>query len=323
MRHRHKLIALVFAMLLDASMSSACFYSPLDLDPDKSRQSSLRSLLFGEYEEKTREKRLAQFRKRLTQLEEEIGARGESPDRLDERAMLLYRLGRAAEAEAIWVRLLASKPDRFTTLCNYGTFCEMTGRFDDATTMITRAAALRPNFRGGAEALHAERVRHLAAMRTSPATDGARFWMPDILPIWLQRGTPPKSFERAAFARKPLHGLVELLRQFPNFGDGWLVLGMLLEHDGNHRYALMAYRKALKYASSQRAVLDDHIALVQAYEDRRGVFTRTGPAFLIMVCALVGGFVMYKVFLIGRDVVADIRRARREAAAVKNDDRNA
>jgi hypothetical protein len=98
---------------------------------------------------------------------------------------------------------------------------------------------------------------------------------------------------------------------------------MLLENDGQYRYALMAYRKALKYGSSQRAVLDDYISLVQAYEDSRGVFSRTGPAFLFMICSLVGAVLAYKLFIVGRDVILDIRRARREAAEEKNDDGHA
>lgn len=323
MRRSLRPLAVCLLIFAAAPGAQACFYSSLDLDPARSSQSSLRKLLFGEYEDMAREKRLPQYRKRLMQIEEEIAARGESPDRLDERAILLYRLGRAAEAEAIWTRLLAAEPDRFVTLCNYGTYCEMTGRFDDATTMIARAAALRPKFRGGAEALHAERLRHLVATRDNPATAGTTFWMQDMLPVWQQRAVPPNSLATVKFPRYPFEGIIELLRQFPNFGDGWLVLGMMLENDGQYRYALTAYRKALKYASSQRAVLDDYISLVQAYDDSRGVFTRTGPAFLVMICTLIGAVLAYKVFIVGRDVILDIRRARREAAAEKNDDGHA
>ena len=91
-----------------------------------------------------------------------------------------------------------------------------------------------------------------------------------------------------------LDGIVELLRQFPNFGDGWLVAGMLLEGRADYRRALSCYRRAERLGSSQRAALRAYIPLVSEYEKQSSSLAGTGTKALMTLGAAAAAFVLYK-----------------------------
>ena len=184
-------ILLTVVSLASTPVVRACFYSPVDNDTQGTAKTSIDDVLAGKYEEAQKLRDVPSRLAELRRVETELRSKGEDPDTLDAYAMALHHLNRNGEAEDIWRKLLASEKDRFVTLCNYGTFCELNGRFEEAADMIKHAAELRPGFRDGAETLHArrlaalrdQRARALATARESGGARAADFWLPEFMTV--------------------------------------------------------------------------------------------------------------------------------------------
>lgn len=309
------LVAVAALGILAPPCARACFYSPSDFNATDSSQASLRTLLQGHYEEQAEVKNLKQILARLAEIEPQATAAGAAALR-DEYALLLHRTGKRSEAEALWRSILQAEPNRFETLCNLGSALEMVGRSDEATSLIAQAAALKPGFRDGAEELHAAKSASTAKLRRgTPA--GEAFFLPHYAAAWAARAAPPQSFPAAELgAPGSVDGLVELLRQYPTFGDGWHALAIALEHSGDTRSALTAYRRATRHGATFRRDIDVHVKLLGTHEDSKKIFERAGSGMLAFVASLIALFLLYRYGPVVRDVVDDLRKAYKDR---KND----
>ena len=258
---------LLFVLL--GSSGHACFYTSYWFDSRHDRQTSVRKLVYGEYAEVDRVRKTPFYADEVKRMEAEHASRQGSPEFLEDYAYALFRVGRAQDAERIWRRLLKAEPDRYSTLCSLATAAQLLGRYDEATTILKRAISLRPGFRQRAEEYHLKMLEYLLASRHEPGWVQSHLFLEELTPLWLTGRMPPGNLATLDFPDVNLNGLAEVLRQFPSFGDGWLALGMVLEHDKEYSKAKIAYQKALKAGTAQSPLLKKYLDEFIVFEKSR------------------------------------------------------
>ncbi|MBX7245011.1 MAG: hypothetical protein K1X53_05905 [Candidatus Sumerlaeaceae bacterium] len=295
----------------------ACFYTPYDFKVSDAKQSDLKLIFDGTYDEEQKKRDPHFFHEELASLEATADSKKDDLDFQDHLAYVTYRTGKLRQAEAMWVSLLQRDPNRFPTLCNYGTYCELVGRYDDATTMIAKAAMLRKDVRSGAEELHLKKLEFLRKLRADNKSGEKHLWLDELTPQWLPRTAPPLKFKDYTPPDNLQQGLIELLRQFPKYGEAWLVLGMLLENESKFDRARLCYMKARGSGTSQAVVLNGYLKLFAPYSAEMDSTKSTGRNLLWLFLACVGAFAIYKAWLMGKDVFQDVQRAKEEKKAAE------
>jgi tetratricopeptide (TPR) repeat protein len=272
-----------------AGRIDACFYTRYWFDRTDNSQTSVRKLVYGEYIEADRARRTSFYTDELRQLEAELSRKQKSPEFLEDYAYVLFRVGRAQSAELIWRQLLQAEPDRHSALCSMATACQLLGRYDEATTMLKRAASLRPKFRHCAEEYHLKMLEFQIMLKREPGRAQGRLFIDELTPLWLSSRLPPGNLAIVAFPDINPDGVAELVRQFPTFGEGWLTLAILLEHEKEYSRAKIAYQKALKTGTVQSASLKQYLDEFVTFEktnSRIGLAGREVKKLILLLCAL-------------------------------------
>lgn len=302
--------ALVCAALLltGARDAGACFYHERGFNTKDGKQTTVEKVLGGAYAPGDLKREREEYLNRLRRAEAELPGRREDPDFLDEYAYLLYRNGKEAEAYRIWSDLLRKDPNRFSTLCNSATALQIRGRMEEAAKRIGKAAGLRPDFRSGAERWHARMIDYQIRTRTVPGYAREHLFIDELTPLWFGRkgieDLPEFPIEVTS------QGLAELLREFPTFADGWVVLGMALEREGDAYTALAAYRRAIKHGTSQRVRIESFLKEFEKKAARENPARRTARALLRAIAVVAGAVLFLFLFRFVSSIWSDVRESR-------------
>lgn len=310
----------LFASLVLASGRPpyGAFYSSHDFDPAGKSATSIRDLMNGVYTEQDREHTTAFWMRELAKLEAEAPKHADDADFQDDHAMLLYHAGKVTSAELLWKQLLKKDPDRFQTMANYGTALQSMGRYNDAAPLIEKTAAMRPEMRAGVEKLQSQMLQYMMRHRADNSYGQKHIFIASLTPVWDARKPPPKTFREVSFPVPSAQGVAELMRTFPKFGDGWLVMGMLLEHEGDYSKALTAYRLALKAGANKQNELKAYIQQFAPYAESLNPIHYAGKSVLTLFILVAGGFIGFKLWRTGRAVYDDIAETRRANAPGKD-----
>ncbi|MGI8907235.1 MAG: hypothetical protein ACR2IE_12180 [Candidatus Sumerlaeaceae bacterium] len=293
----------------------ACFYGAHNFDPKKREQTTAYALINERYSsEQTRAKDF--YRAELKRTESDVAAHGSDPDYLDDYGFILHKNGKDAEAIRLWSDLIQNEPNRFTTLCNMATLFHNQGRYDDATTCLAAAIKSRPQFRNNAEQYHLQMVDFQKRQLSTSAYAAEHVFLDELTPVWKQRRTAPETLEDVKpFPEVKVDGVAELLRQYPKFGDGWLALGILLEHDGEHSLANRAYDRAIRFGSSHRQEIKEYLRTYTPFAAERDPGRAVGRRLKWVIILGVSGTVILLGLMLSRSMILDISAARREREA--------
>lgn len=305
---------LLLGFFLCTARVDGCYYGEHGFDPHDKSQTSAFELINERFAEE-QERKMTWFRQQLKREEEDKENRSNDADWQDNYAYLLFRSGYNDRALAAWERLLKQDPQRFTTLCNLGTALHGMSRHEEALKYLKQAAALRPEFRGGAEKYHVQMIDYQHRQRKEPDYASRHLFVDDLTPYWKNRKTPPETFARVKeFPEHNEDGIAELLRQYPRFGDGWLVLGMVLENKGEHYLALRAYERAVKFGTAQREGLRSYLRsysdFALSHDPPRSAARKLKWTFLL----LAAGGILFMVLRFLRIVVLDLTSPDRKKA---------
>jgi tetratricopeptide (TPR) repeat protein len=291
--------------LLGSPAAMACYYGKYGFQPSSDTQSDIKSLIYDRYEHHEP----SFYRAAAMQMKPQLASHQDDPDFLDEYALTLYQGGNAQQAESIWRDLLKRDPKRYVTLCNFGTALHDRGKLPEAYAMLKTAYDEKPDVRGGAEKWHLRMIDYLMKTRVDPSYGRNHLFVDELTPVWRDHQSPSKSFHKVALPVDAMQGVTELLHQFPRFGDGWLVAGMLLEHEREYDLAKLSYERAAKYGTAQAGQLSLFLPQFKAFQDKGSRIRAAGRGMLILVCFFIGVFVLR--YLSG--LFLAIRRDRMEA----------
>jgi len=284
----------------------ACFYGEYGLDREDGEQTTAFELINERYSEEQNRKPEF-FRQAMQDMADDLSSKSGDPDFMENYAYVLQRMGRSKEAFEIWNGLLAKDPKRYSTLCNLATGLQGLSRFDEAASRLQEAIKLRPGNRSGAEEYHLQYIDFMKRQRSESGYGTRHLFIDELTAVWEKRKRPPETFDKVAgFPAIKTDGVAELLRQFPRFGDGWLVLGMLLERDGEHYLALRAYERAEKFGTGQRDALKVYLRSYREFAKSTDP-PRSAARKITYLLGLVAGLaVLYFVLKFARLVILDI-----------------
>lgn len=306
-------ISLTIYGLLLAVHSHACFYSPVNFNSSDRKQTNAYDLIYNKYEDEQKRTSLF-YAKEIRNLQPQYDARKNDPTIANEYALFCARTGRDKEALQIWQQLLQAQPLNFEALCNSATTLQILGRYEEAKPLLERAAKLKPDLRGGAEKWHLQQLDFQQNVRRDPTYGHSHLFIDELTQVWRARTQPPDSFKKADFRGVTADGIAELLRQFPQFGEGWLVLGMAEEHEGDVHLAKLAYEHAKRTGTGQMEELKNYLPLVDRYLDSQSLAKVVGRAFLRLVILVVGLLIGTKIW----NFTQSIRRDRAEAKVARD-----
>lgn len=305
-------ISFAFWLFVSVSPCTACFYGAHALDPDKPKQTTAKDLInekFIEAEERPR----GYFPNELQKAQQLAPQHANDAAFQDDLGFLFYKNGRHDEALNLWKALLLKEPNRFTTLCNLATAYQGLGKYDTATTCLQEAVKVRAGFRSNVEVYHLDMIQFQKKQSTQPTYAVDHLFISELTPVWSARRAAPESFESVKpFPDIRADGVAELLRQFPRFGDGWLALGILLEHEGDHYWANRAYERALKFGSTRRLEVKNYLATYTPFAMEHDSSRIVARRLKWLAIAMAGGGVLFFGLRFTRMVVLDISAARRE-----------
>lgn len=228
-----------------AGQSAACHYGSYGFTPGKQNETTVDGLFRGRYDDYKNFKTTDWIRELKERREEGIETSDELADRLD-YAWLLHKSGDNRQSVGVLEAMLKAQPDQYEALCTYGTILHAMNQYDKAGEMLRRAVAIKPGWRGGAEELHLAMMDYQVKSRRSLEYAQANVFVDSLTPIWKNRGGVEENFSKVDFPEElSSQGMVELVREYPWWGDGWMGLGMLLEHEKDFSMAAKAYDKAI------------------------------------------------------------------------------
>jgi tetratricopeptide (TPR) repeat protein len=264
----------VLLLTLYAPLTRADWYCTDEARATQNGNISLHDVLSDNREEKLANQKARFFRNKLAELEALKSTKQDDITWQNDYAVTLYQMGRRDEAKAIWQKQLTVNASQIEALGNLATAAETEGKYPIAKIFVEQLVTANPNVRCGAEILRLKRLTYMIDSTAPPQTNAQStpkskpsFWFPEMLEAWENRPKEIGQWEKDArpFPSVTEEGLVEMLAYNMRFGDGWHVLGMLLEKKGNLRQASVAYAKALKNHPSQRATLEPHDTMLRKF----------------------------------------------------------
>lgn len=301
-------ILLLAVLVLSAPPAPACFYHSRGLNTSENEQTTLADLMGSAFDPDERKREREHYQREMVRLQKEYASRQDDPDWLDEFAAVLYRNGREVEAAQIWTRLLKKDPDRFVTLCNFATALQMRGRPGDAIRLLKKAVDLRPDFRHGAEQWHLRLLEFQQRQRENPGLALNSLFIEELTPLWTARKGAADLPEFPISVTS--QGLIEMLREHPTFGDGWLVLAMAFENEGKLSEAQICYERALKRGTTQKARIEAFLPEFREKVRREDPSRKTARGLLITLGAFCLGGVALFFQRYGGQMVEDYRLGR-------------
>lgn len=277
--------------------------------PTKSHQTTVKDLIYDRYEDVHRKSDY--FKELFTNLKRELPEHKTDPDFLDDYAYVLVRMGRLDDAITVYRMILKTSPDRFSTLCSLAGVLEIQRKFDGAWTMLNQAAQLNPKLRSGAEQIHLRFLDFRRHKQADPDYDRNHLPIDELTPFWREHNKNPGSLRKADLPSFSSESVAEVLHQLPTFGDGWLVLAILLEHEGDMHLAKLAYVKAEKLGTGQAASLGPYLKAFETYENETSSVTTAGRGMLRIILIVVAWFVITRIIRFIRNIQAERALARK------------
>ncbi|MDD4280365.1 MAG: hypothetical protein PHX74_11610 [Candidatus Sumerlaeales bacterium] len=256
-----KRLLLSFAMMLFAVVASADMYCSYGAKVTDDAEISVHDLLMGNSQDLSKNRKASFYRERMAEINANKASQGSTPEWKNEYAVATYENGNRDEAKVIWQELLRDNPENIAALGNLATAAEREGKTDFAIHFVEQIVKLRPHLRADAEKYRLMRLKfmtraHAAAAPKDGDSPTVSYWYPELAAAWQKRPTPAGQMKTLTdFPDVKIGGLCEMLKYNPKFADGWLALGMALEHDGNLSQASVAYEKALALRTTFRADL--------------------------------------------------------------------
>jgi tetratricopeptide (TPR) repeat protein len=298
-------------LLLCAPAARAQFYWSKGIPPADTERLETGKLVFGEYHDEQKRHSRDATSAELVRMERDLPQRGADPAFLDEYAVVLFLNGRDKDAERVWLDLLRTHPEHATAWFNLASARQIRGRYDEARDAQLRGIAAKPGYRSGAEELRLRMLDFLIACRANPQHAREHLFLDELTPAWKARRQPPNTFASVKLTTAPVDAAMELMRGFHQFGDGWVVLGMLLENRGDLRYAKVAYQNAMKFGNGQAAELRPYLTALAQYEADTSKVRFTGRNFLYTLVVVIVLAAAYKAYRLARAMKEDREEARK------------
>jgi len=285
----------------------ACNYGKYGLTPGKDSQATVDGLFRGEYE-KQRTWKVAQWREAAIQDQQ---AATDLPGKLD-LAWNYYMQGNFAQADKIYQQLLADHPASYELLCSYATALQGQRRHTQAKQLLQKAIAQKPGFRHRAEEFHLDMINYEERAKSDPAFAKANIFVPQLTPLWEGRQGPEQNFSTKSFPEGlTSEGMAELLRQYPRYGEAWLALGMLLEHEKDFSMAVKAYDRALERGTAHQQELRQYLAGFREFGRAHDPGRVVGRGIVKLVIAGIALLIGLYVYRVAARVIWDISSHRR------------
>lgn len=294
--YTHFTLALTLAGTIVTSPLSAvaCNYSRYGLSPGDDSQATVDGLFRGEYNE-NKEWRANDWRQQVKLVSDDAT---DLAGKLD-LAWALHMAGERQQAVALYEELLKPDPDNYEVLCSYATILQHYRVYDRAAALLKQAIALKPGFRNRAEEFHLDMIEYKAKSRQDPNFARENIFVPELTSIWNNRKGVDENLSTVQFPDGfNSTGMAELLRQYPDYGEAWLALGMLLEHEEDFSLAAKAYDRALDNGTAHRDEVKKYMATFREFgreHDAGRVVARGIKRLLIGGAILVVLLYLYRV----------------------------
>lgn len=281
----------------------------------------MQGLFRGEYDGPQAEFKTAQWRSEVTDLESDGAATSTDIGVKLDYAYALHRSNQNPKAIAVYQQILSADPNNYEALCSQATVLHLARQYPQAIESLKKAIALKPGFRAHAEEFHLALLEYLAKSEKDYPYAQANLFLPQLTPIWKNRKGVDENFSTVEFPVDVTpRGLAELVRQFPQNGDTWMALGMALEHDEDFSMAAKAYDRALENGTAHSKELRKYMATFREFGRSQDPGRLAGRRFVQLLGALVGLFILYRLYIIAARVINDVtgaRAAKEEAARRK------
>lgn len=256
------LIAATLLTVTAPSILHACNYGKYGLKPGSNSQATVDGLFRGTYTDRESWRASREWR---TAAQNDRDLATDIPGKLN-YAWSLLMSGEQNQAFAIYQQLLKDQPDNYEIFCSYATALHAARNYSAARDTLQKAIQLKPGFRNHAEELHLSMLEHEIKSRINPAHARNNLFIPELTPLWDNRKPPEENFSTVDFpARLSSKSIAELLRQYPRYGEGWLALGMLLEHEKDFSMAVKAYDRALQYGTAHKQEIERYLATFREF----------------------------------------------------------
>jgi len=304
-------ILLLAISLSLASPVHACSYGKFGLEAGDGSQTTVDGLFQGIYQ-KQKTYKTQDWRREAKDLA--VGGAAASTD-IIERLGYAWALHRGAENEqalAIYQDILKTTPNHYETLCSYATTLHNLRQYPQAAEILKKAIAQKPRFRNMAEEFHLAMIDYQAKSRNNYKYAQDNVFVDSLTPIWKNRKTDPEqNFSTATFPEGyKSEGMAELLRQYPEFGEAWFVLGMLLEHEEDFSMAVKAYDRALQYGTAHAPELKNYLVAFREFGRSHDTGRLVGKRVIQLGIGLAVLVVLLWILRVVNRVVADITSAR-------------
>lgn len=237
--------------------AGACNYGKYGLKPGSGSQATVDGLFRGRYNDYLNWRANPEWTEAAL-IDQDAAM--DIPGKLD-YAWSLLMSGKSRESYAVYQQLLKDHPDHYEILCSYATALHLDRKYAEAASLLEKAISLKPGFRNRAEEFHLNMIHHEMRQQTDAQYGRENIFIPELTPLWNNRKPPEENFSTVEFpAGITSKGIAELLRQFPRYGDGWLALGMLLEHEKDFSMAVKAYDRAVEHGTPHKQALDRYMA---------------------------------------------------------------
>jgi tetratricopeptide (TPR) repeat protein len=214
-------------------------------------------------------------------------AQAGNPDHRDDLAIALLRIGRLDEAERLMRKNLDVTPNRTRTLHNLAMLLIRAGKLDEAQSVLMDLGRAEPGYAQGLVDGMQSLVTFRRAQNLQPDWSQRNLLTPELTAQWQARLAAADQLPDAAAGRQfvekhipSLNGLLETLRRFPDFGDGWMSLGVMQEIQGDLYLARKCYRLAVLRGTGQRSVLESHLKAIEDTANRQDPARMIGPRVL-------------------------------------------
>jgi tetratricopeptide (TPR) repeat protein len=246
------------------------------------------------------------------------------PDDRDELAVALLRLGQLEDAVALMREVLTAEPGRARTLHNLAVALLRAGKHAEALLVLDDLDRAAPGYAHGLSAGLRAMAEFRRAQALRPDWSQRNLLTPELTAMWNERLEAGEKLpdRRAGRRRVDAHvpgiqSLVEVLRRFPEFGDGWAALGVLHEVQGDMYTALKCYRMAVMRGTGLRAVLESHMRLIEPVAQSQDPARLIGPRALWTLGGLLVMVLLFSGWKFLRAVREDVRTWRQDPDRVR------
>lgn len=310
-------VASVALLVFAADGTVACNYSRYGFKPGDKDQADVDGLFRGIYEErkhfKTKEWR--------AEARDAAASATDIPGKLD-HAWALHMANEGEQALAIYREILKAEPDHYEALCSYATVLHEMKQYQPARDALTKAASLKPGFRQSAEEYHLAMIDYEEKVRRDYRYAREHLFLDDLTPYWKNHQGVEQNLSTVELPGEyTSDGLAELLRQFPRFGDGWLVMGMLLEHEKKFSMAAKAYDRALENGTAHAGDLKKYMATFREFGRSMDPARVGGRRLVQLIIGIVVLLVLAWLLKVVSRVVSDITSARAAKEEAKRRER--